>query len=294
MPKTKYHISIEQAYALLGVAPDDDESVVKKAYRKKAFQLHPDRNKDPRANEAFLLVNEAYEMILEAMDDPLSRFAQRNQSNKSQQERHHEFVAKRGRKQYTHEEFEAKMKWARKFAAKKAKLHLTQFEEVKKTILYKIRWATSLIILITGLLVMIDFYWTQKEVRYISSAYPYAEQLHIRLNDDKGENTLITLPTTFDLRRGDRMIVKTTVLFDQIRSFRIDRPDVNPEFTFHNYLTIHTGILWVFVVFMLPIGTLALHGPRPAFYFFLKVAFWLPLSTAAACGIVMWCAAHSI
>ena len=53
-------------YATLGVASDVDEDALKKAYRKKALQLHPDKNKEPDAEERFKEVAEAYEVLSDA------------------------------------------------------------------------------------------------------------------------------------------------------------------------------------------------------------------------------------
>lgn len=53
-------------YETLGVARDADEADIKKAFRRKARELHPDVNADPRAEEMFKEAAEAYETLSNA------------------------------------------------------------------------------------------------------------------------------------------------------------------------------------------------------------------------------------
>lgn len=56
-------------YAILGVARDASEADIKKAFRRKARETHPDINGHDNAEEEFKLVNEAYDVL----SDPQKR-----------------------------------------------------------------------------------------------------------------------------------------------------------------------------------------------------------------------------
>ncbi len=50
-------------YTLLGVARNASEEDIRRAFRRKAMEYHPDRNKNPDAEEKFKEINEAYQIL---------------------------------------------------------------------------------------------------------------------------------------------------------------------------------------------------------------------------------------
>ena len=60
-------MALKDYYQILGVSPDTPAEEIKKAYRRLALATHPDRNRqDPRAEERFKEINEAYGVLGDA------------------------------------------------------------------------------------------------------------------------------------------------------------------------------------------------------------------------------------
>ena len=59
----KLIIQKKDYYGILGVTKKADENEIKKAYKKLAMKLHPDKNHAPQAAEAFKKVSKAYSCL---------------------------------------------------------------------------------------------------------------------------------------------------------------------------------------------------------------------------------------
>jgi len=102
-------------YRILGLQENASLNDIKKAYRIKAKQYHPDINKAPDANERFIEINEAYEFLINLRNQP--HYYSR------------EVVEQKYREWVTNEREKARARAA--WAAKK------KFEQFKKTPLYR-------------------------------------------------------------------------------------------------------------------------------------------------------------
>ena len=77
----------EKYYKLLGLTFNASEQEVRKAYRKLAMQYHPDRNSDPKAHELFILLTEAYEIILNKKSIPNLHEAKKHKGTSKEEKR---------------------------------------------------------------------------------------------------------------------------------------------------------------------------------------------------------------
>ncbi|MEN9638776.1 MAG: Chaperone protein DnaJ, partial [Bacteroidota bacterium] len=91
-------------YEILGVSRDATPAEIKRAYRRKALEFHPDRSTDPNAHEKFIQINEAYDFLINKgnYNDPYQvsqddweeslRVASRNRAQEEARMRYEEYI----------------------------------------------------------------------------------------------------------------------------------------------------------------------------------------------------------
>jgi hypothetical protein len=70
-------MDINKCFKLLDIDRTDDKEIIKKAFKKQARLYHPDKNKNPGAEDKFKEINEAYQTITK----PRNAMRQINSSN---------------------------------------------------------------------------------------------------------------------------------------------------------------------------------------------------------------------
>lgn len=114
-------------YQILGVDRKATLDTIKKAYRRKAKELHPDVNKGPSAQEDFISLNEAYEYLKEVRTGKIRPSSSRARTNTRK--------TSTARRRRTYEEWQREERErVRQVAREHAKM---RFEEFKKTDAYK-------------------------------------------------------------------------------------------------------------------------------------------------------------
>lgn len=79
MPLKKY-------FKILGLPENADQTEIRKQYRKLAMRLHPDKNPSPLAKEQFLLVSDAYEILIGRKSPPSNGHVHISKSKEKTQE----------------------------------------------------------------------------------------------------------------------------------------------------------------------------------------------------------------
>lgn len=74
-------MKLSEAYNIMGLPVTASQEEVKKQYKKLAKEFHPDRNKEPGAEEKFKKINEAHEFIKSGKTDNENLFSQHYSHN---------------------------------------------------------------------------------------------------------------------------------------------------------------------------------------------------------------------
>jgi hypothetical protein len=158
-----------EAAQILGISPQANENAIKKAFRKKAMKLHPDRNKAPNARSQFIQVHEAYEYLNDLATgrttETYSRSTYKTQSRSSSKFRSPNHKHRHYADPYEHmsrEEFEERYERAKSAAfanqnRKDAEIHSNALDEYQNTWRHTFAKYMAGIGLVLAILFTLDF-----------------------------------------------------------------------------------------------------------------------------------------
>lgn len=270
----------------IGVTPEE----LKQAYRKKAMQLHPDRNPDKESHLAFIELTEAYEELL---GNKKKKAQPTSQAHPTSQTRYNQ--------QFTAEELRERMEWAKQYAKRKAEM---EFESIKQDLadfkasrIHLVSKYVAVVSIIAGVIMGLDFFLPRQfeEGSIVDHSF---DGIHIYNIETKFNGRVLKSEIMMDypypmLSIEDRATVEfTSILKEALAIHSIDKPFSNYNgslsplnTTRENVFTIHQAIFFILLVLLLPGLNFLVNKMTPAYYFLVHVNTVLPLIMIAVISI---------
>ena len=183
-----------RAAQLLSISPQANEDAIKKAFRKKAMLLHPDRNKSVKARSQFIEIHEAYEYLIdiasgkkkEIKTQPTYHTSTHTSSNKfrSKHHRHRNYTDPYAN--ISREDFKARYERARKAAEENLEresntIYQNALYEYQNTWRKSVAKLMAILGIILASLFIIDFVSGTEEIKIPSSEIVHEIEYHQHL-----------------------------------------------------------------------------------------------------------------
>lgn len=258
---------------ILGLKENATLSDVKKAYRKKAFEYHPDKNNSVLAQEQFLIINNAYENLTQ-------------KSNLEEKDILNNPKASKYVYNLSDKELEERLKNARINNKKKENrerdiLNISYKELQGSKILTISNFIASLSILF-ALLLLSDLHLIQPNTKvYIAQKIekaPVGQKVHL---ESTLENETITVTT--DIRDANFDVIRTkyiievfeSKIFKQVYALRnFGHRKVPPMLNKSSFFSIFNLL---FVLFLFPATNFIFRGPNTFYLIFVHLNIGFPI-----------------
>lgn len=253
----------EKYYKLLGLNSSASDQEVKKAFRKLVMRYHPDRNPEPKAHELFILLTEAYDIILNKKEIPnLSK----SQSSKEK----------------TKEEKEERMKTARKRYTEQARREQEENNRFFYSLTNGRKWKNLKILAVTGAilsaLLIADFfaphhYQEDEVVEYqLNLAYSPSNDILGVIKTKRNERYWLSRMNYYVYSKNRTVYIESSWFFHNPISV-IARNKINPK-KFKIHFTCYTisGIL--IFLFLIPLFTIWYKRKKISFTFLFYLSYY--------------------
>jgi len=283
----------EKHLNILGLFTEATESEIKKAFRLKARELHPDKNPSKDAQERFIQICEAYKALLE----------DNYESENIVKETYSHNFAKKYNKDLSPEEFEKRLQRARDYAKIKAfkedNIRELSYYQIKNSYITKLHLYASVLSFFVLTLITLDFLiltpsitegvLINKDIQgilYSSSIYDIDASLEYRKAhpNTKFADQYISIYTRIDDPQinttwvNTKVKVYTSALLGDILGYSSDR-QTHKEMAI-NYYCFHYIFWFYFSIFLLPFFTFLIKGPNSYYIILIYLSTYLSLVTS--------------
>ena len=273
----------KQYLQILGLNEGATDEQIKKAWKKKALQFHPDKNPNDNAQMEFIRICDAYQKLSNGT------FEQIDETNQTEA---NEFQ-KKYNQNLTPEEVEIRRQKAREYAKYKEmyeeNILSISFNDLKKSFIYKFSNIVAICSLCIGSILLLDYVILEPKVetavilnhKYnIDNIVYYVYDLNYQLPLEDREYQISSALSSKNFRslkyNSFVHIYKSRILNENISfSHKADSFDTSMMNRFSIYIA-----FWIFLVlFFLPILNFVARGPNTLYLVSIHVNAYLPIFT---------------
>ncbi|MEZ4936878.1 MAG: DnaJ domain-containing protein [Crocinitomicaceae bacterium] len=271
----------DKYYHILGLQPGASQEDIKKAYRQSAMKYHPDREGGDA--EKFLLIFEAYEYLT---TNPQSKGNLSDYEFYANQANAEDTIYKRGKNEYTAEEFEEKLKWAKQKYQEKKYQEAIEDDRYYKSLItgWKIKyfWILSAISFVLAIIFLLDNVLEPNEMNsFVTYKDTMGEHVvptkDVRYVEIDGQPIFVALKDFPVLFGSDFVVTTKTPIFNEIKTIEAENAFGENVVISTRFSVVSTFPL-VFIILILPISVILWKKRSPLFVFlYLTCAFIFPL-----------------
>jgi len=249
----------ERCLNLLNLPLNATKADIKKAYRKSAFEYHPDKNPSKDAQAKFIEITKAYEYLLDENAHPITKiFRQSNPSNQQTKKQTEKEKQEKWHKQYRERVF------------KKQETKAQLFEKVKNSFIYKLSKIVGIlsglitIIIILNYLILNTYTIESKVTNHQETEPQFSTFTSIDKSSKKEFFFTICTIGQFELfnavSKGQTIYLNTTYLLNDVKTIEYESLDgrrlIYNEYSMSRFFILY---LLIFIPFLI---ILFLEGPN--------------------------------
>ncbi|MCO4814965.1 MAG: J domain-containing protein [Flavobacteriales bacterium] len=256
----------EKYYKLLGLTPSASDQEVKKVFRKLAMRYHPDRNPDPQAHELFILLTEAYDVILDKNYN--TRSSKTKKAEKTTEEREKENIER--------------MQTARKRYQEQARKEQLENDRFFHSMTTGRKWRNFRLIAIAGAIIsilltadlLLPHHYQEDEVTQykLNMAFSPSQKVLGVIKTRRDETYWISRMNYFIYSKNRSIYVESSWFFHNPISIIAKNKITPKKFDIHFTSYTISGIL--IGVFLIPILTLWYRRKKISFTFFYYLSYY--------------------